>query len=228
MNKSNLPPFLIGVLVTLLIFGFNTPFLKNFQVSFTLAGSQFEWLTAIGTLTASVIALIIAIWGDRLKSWGGYRPKIVLVDKFENIQENELQQKQGHTRLLFENKGKATAEEVEAYVTNIYDNNNPRRNFLPVPLSWTHDGRSVRNFHVNQFRHLDFSRRDNTEDVNSVPNLVLAAGAGIPAYQKIKIDTNKIELTLFQKSQQKEKYEIYIEWQQNYPWVKITGFKQIA
>lgn len=219
--------FLLEILVTLIIFGFNTPLLKYFQVSFTVPGSQTEWLTAIGTLTASIIALIIAIWGDRLKNWGGYRPNILLVDKFENIQENELQQKQGHTRLLFENKGKATAVEVEAYVTNIYDNNIPRRNFLPVPLSWTHDGRSVRNFHVNQFRHLDFCRRDNTEDVNSIPNLVLAAGAGIPAYQKINIDTNKIELTLFQKSEEKGKYEINIQWEQNYPWVKVVNFKKI-
>ena len=227
MNKSNLPPFLIGVLVTLFIFGFNTPLLKYFQIKYTLPGSHAEWLGILGTLTASITALAIAIWGERLKNWGGYKPVIVLIDKFENTQENEAHQKQGHTRLVFENIGRGTAEEVEAYVTKIYDNNNERRNFLPVPLSWTHDGRSVRNFHVNQFRYLDFCRIDNIEDKKFTPNLVLVAGAGIPAYQKIEVSTNRIELTLFQKSQQKGKYEIDVEWEHDYPWVKVVSFKKV-
>lgn len=203
--------FLLGSLTTLLVFGFNTPFLPDFQVKYTISGSQPEWVTALSTIGAVLAALGIAVWSKSLGELF-YKSNIVIKDKLENIQENRQGEKQGHTRLLFENQGNATAEDVEVYVSNIYDEDQSRANFLPVPLSWTHDGRSRRSFHPNQYGYLDFCRIDNVDNPNKTPKLVLVAGGGIPAYEDISSNTNKIELTVFEKSGQTKKYEVSIEY----------------
>ena len=96
-------------------------------------------ITAFGTLAAVIVALAIAVWGERLKKWGGYKPEIVILRSLENIQEDRSGTRQGQTRLIFENHGEATAEDVEVYVNMIYDNGIQRQNFIGVPLSWTHD-----------------------------------------------------------------------------------------
>lgn len=203
--------FLLGFFATVIILGFITSILPGFQISYILEGSQADWATAFATIAATVSALIIAIWGKSLGSLF-YQPNVILRDKLMNIQTNTAGKKQGQTRLLFENIGNMTAEDVEVYVLNVYDVDQPRKDFLPVPLSWTHDGRSRRSFHPRQFGYLDFSRINDMDDPNSAPHLVLVAGAQIPTYEDILPITNKLDLIIFEKSGQVKKYEIFLDY----------------
>lgn len=105
--------FWIGFIVALLIFGFCIPFLPHFEIEYTMIGSRVEWITAAATLVAVIVSLSIATFGESMSKWF-YRSEMKLVDKLENIQPGV--QLQGHTRLLFKNKGNATAHDVEIYV----------------------------------------------------------------------------------------------------------------
>lgn len=219
---------LLGILLALYIFGFNLPLLPKFQVSFSMVGSQSEWFTAFSTLAAVLIALGVAIWGERLKLFGGYKSDIQIVNSLENIQANREGRKQGHTRLIFKNYGKAVAEEVEVYVNKIYDIDltEPRDNFIPVPLSWTHDGRSRRNFNPDQYGYLDFCRIDDTERRGSFPRLVLVAGAGIPTYEDLYPYTVQIELVIFQKTGETKTFNLSLHWEIGQPMMHITNIEQ--
>lgn len=228
MKYRDLTLLLIGILVALFVFGFNTPLLPKFQVQYTINSSQSDWITAVSTLAAVFIALLIAVYGERLKEYGAVRPAIELIDSLENIQENRDGVKQGWTRLVFKNTGGSTAEEVEVYVSQIFDFNKPRENFIAVPLSWTHDGRSRRNFHSHQYGYLDFCLYANAGKKGGFPHLVLTAGAGIPTYEEIYQFTNKVELTVFQKNGLIKKYLVKIDLASSNPFVRVKKVTQLV
>lgn len=221
---SGLNFLLLGFLLALLIFGFNTPLLPEFQITYGIPSSWPEWLTALGTIGTALVAVIIAIWRDDLEKLL-HRPKMIIhTNSLENIQNH-----QGQTRLIFENKGKATARDVEVYINKIFDNNtDARENFIAVPLSWTHDGRPKRDFHPNQFGYLDLCRINNVGAPSKDPVFVLSAGAGVPTYQEIKSGKTKIELIIFQASGQKNIYEVHLSWKEPQQNVNVASIKKIS
>lgn len=75
-----------------------------------------------------------------------YRSNIMLVGHHENIQTYRDGRQEGHTRLKFLNDGRSVARDIIVYIDEIIENGNPRPNFLPVPLSWTHDRNYKRDF----------------------------------------------------------------------------------
>jgi len=197
--------FFFGFLTALIIFGFNTPLLPNFQVLYSISGSWPEFLTSIGTL----LAVIVALFGDQLRS--KILPSdIRIVDKWQNVQNN-----QGQTRLLFRNIGKSSAHEVEIYLNKIVDNNVTRQGFLPVPLIWTHTPgtETKRDLHPKQFGYyLDICRVDNIADTTTNPKIPLIFGAGVEKYEMIHHGQTTLELAVSQKSGELITYDVGLEW----------------
>lgn len=219
--------FLLGVLLTLLIFGFIFPLFPSFSIDFLLPGSRSEGISAIISLTSSIVALTIATWGIRLRRFGDYKSNIKIADWLGNIQENEAHTKQGQTRLKFENNGKNIAEDVEVYVDKIYDNGRLRKNFISVPLTWTHSGSLKRSFQERQYGYLDLCRRDNIEVETSTPKLVLIPGAGIPTYQNLGEGDTVLRLMIFQKYGKRKTYRIHLNWVANQPLVRVTKIVKV-
>lgn len=193
----------------------------------TISSLDANKITALGTMLAIFVALSISIWGERFKRWGGYKPSIFILRSLENIQINRRGVRQGQTRLVFENRGNVPAEEVEVYVNMIYDNQIPRLNFIGVPLSWTHDGRSTRNFQPHQLRYLDLCRIDDISDVNNVPKLVLVAGSGIPTYEDLVPGRMKLDLLVSEKSGITKRYEIHLRWHMGADLVMVTRIREL-
>jgi len=115
-----------------------------------------------------VVALCIGIFSPIFTEWLTRRPKksnLVVIKVITIIQENnnEIEPKPPLevSRLVIENKGKHTARIVEAYIENISDNGEIRKNFIPMPLMWTHgqlfhDGWATsRDIYPNQTVYLD-------------------------------------------------------------------------
>lgn len=223
--KLAVPFFLIGFLVALIIFGFNTPLLPNFRIVYTIPASWPEFLTAVGTILAVVVALSVALWGETLKRLF-YKSNMRLIDYHENLQKSRTGLTQGHTRLKFLNDGQSIAEDVIVYVNTIIEQGHPRPDFLPVPLSWTHDGRYIRNFAPHEIWYLDLCRRNNIVDDNK-PVLVLAAGQQVPTYEDINEGMTILKIKLSHKSGEIRNYTIALFFEAGLPYVKVKKIKEI-
>lgn len=219
--------FLSGGIITFLIFGIIFSFFPIFKISYTIQGSENEWIMSIITLLSLMGAFAIAIWGERFRKFGEHKSNLKIVKSIENIQENEKYEKQGHTRLMFENNGKNIAEDVEVYIDQIYDNGNLRNDFISVPLTWTHSGEFKRSFQERQYGYLDLCRRDNTENNSIVPKLVLTAGAGIPTYQNLGEGNTILRLMIFQKNEKRKTYKIHLNWEKNKPFIHVTKIVKV-
>lgn len=162
-------------------------------------------IIAFGTLAAVVVAL----FGDWIRS-KLFPSKVRLIDKWQNVQNN-----QGHTRLLFRNIGSASAYEVEVYVNKIIDDGRIRQGFLPVPLIWTHTAgtETKRDIHPKQFGYyLDLCRIDDITDPSIEPKLPLIFGAGVKKYQDIYHGKTTLQLVISQKSGELINYDVDLEW----------------
>lgn len=185
---------------------------------------------SIVTAIATILAVFVALFGKNIR-------KIFIHTDIKIIGSRENQQipnpevnhpTQGHTRLIVKNLGKCSAYDVEAYVTKIIDpDSQVRPDFLPVPLSWTHDGRSKRNFHPNQYGYLDLCRRDDIGKQSESPKLVLAAGGGVFNYEIICEGDTELELTLFELSGNVKKYNISLTYNLNEPTVKVSSISEV-
>lgn len=112
----------------------------------------------IASTLASFLALSIAIYGSKMRSWR-------IKPRFEIIKiEKYMQAGVKVWRLLIKNSGNDIAKDVQAEILKIYDNGNFRKNYLPAPLRWAHkwemrgDSRYYyenRNIHPDQVAYLD-------------------------------------------------------------------------
>ncbi len=218
------PSFLFGFLIALIIFGFNTPLLPKFQIIYSLPASWPEFSTAIGTISAALVALFLGLWGI-LKDVVN-KPNMKRIDHYENPQANRQNITQGHTRLKFLNDGSKVAEDVIVYVDKLIEDGNPRPNFLPVPLSWTHDGRYIRNFAPHEVWFLDLCRKDNIENDQN-PILVLGAGQGIPDYEDIHEGNTTLRIRLSHKSGQIRNFQIDLDWHFGNTFVQVLNFFEV-
>lgn len=219
--------FLIGSLTTLLVFGFKTPLLPNFSPNISVSTTLADLLTAIGTVLAVFVAVVFGLWGQTLKQ-AFYKSDMQLTDVHHNRQTSRGGLTQGHTRLKFLNNGRSVAEDVIVYVESVNDNGVLRQDFLPVPLSWTHDGRYWRNFAPQEIWYLDLCRKNNIIDHNDKPVLVLAAGQQVPVYEDIEEGDTSVVLKLSQKSGQIRNYKIDLRWYFGDNFVQVINYKEIV
>jgi hypothetical protein len=128
-----------------------------------------DWLTAIGTVGAVVVALLLAFLG-KLTDW--YR-KPILTLEFENkepfcrhstIADLPNQPIGYFLRLRVRNTGKSMARDCEAKLIRILDvNKQERTNFDPTNLHWTGHGRNNKiSIHKTAYEYLDvaYARND--------------------------------------------------------------------
>lgn len=215
--------FVIGFSFALILFGtsYTTPLLQNFHIKFIIPGSWPEFLTAIGTL----LAVIVALFGDWIR--GKLFPsKVRIVDKWENPQGET----QGYTRLLVKNLGWSTAYEVEVHVNKIFDGQNERLGYLPVPLIWTHTAgaETKRSLHPKQFGYfLDLCLKESRDDPTIEPKIPLIFGNGVENYQKIHNGQTTLELVISQRSGNQIVCIIKLEWLRGQDkFVRVLGFNQ--
>lgn len=150
-----------------------------------------------------------------------------LIDYHENLQTSRDDVTQGHTRLKFLNDGSSVAEDVIVYVSEIIEQGTLRPEFLPVPLSWTHDGRYIRNFAPHEIWYLDLCRKNNVQDRNK-PVLVLAAGQQVPTYEDINEGKTILKIRLSQKSGQIRDYQIDLLWKPENHYVQVKNITEIT
>lgn len=219
----------LGFLFAVLYFGLYHPVLPS------LTAQAAETTGVIIGAGATFLAVVAALFSDELK----IRPKPLIIISDIPMQTKQYEQplhfsdgtvtdahNYDYIRLNFSNEGIVTAEDVEVYVSNIYENGAPRQGFLAVPLMWTHSGLFSRKFHPNQWGYLDFCRVDLLSQ-DKIPQLVLRAGHGVSAYQDIHEGDTKIELTIFDKSGQTKKYSIDIYWEKTEPKLEARNILEV-
>ncbi|MBT4124220.1 MAG: hypothetical protein HN981_03385 [Candidatus Pacebacteria bacterium] len=191
-----------------------------------------EWisvggLTAIGTFATVIVALFKEDIMSLFK-----KSNVIIVEEMENRQLHNGKREgltvQGHTRLLFFNEGNIIAEEVEVVVEMIIDYGGiERSDFLPVPLSWTHSGRSIRNFHPKQYGFLDLCRKDRTEDGEN-PKLALSAGQGVDNYEILYEGKTLLIISTSSKKGPLKRYSVSLEWKRfKDEFVRVEEIKNI-
>lgn len=126
-----------------------------------------EAIRDVGSLIASLTALVLAIWGGRMRRIAE-KPKLKVGENIishnqpiSNGTGSQVHVDSTHYRFLIKNEGNATAKDVEVYIEEIANDGVKRDNFLPVPLRWTHyqtkgGGQVVRNILPKQSVYLDF------------------------------------------------------------------------
>ncbi|MBI2621991.1 MAG: hypothetical protein HYW63_05110 [Candidatus Levybacteria bacterium] len=166
----------------------------------------------IGTIIASLTALVIAIWGRGLKRLG-YKPKIEIVDLIQNNQNPSLDL----WRLVIKNSGNDTAKKVQVDIVEVFDDGNKvRKNFLPIPLRWTHLDTESREILPNQTVYLDLFEHINRG--KDITNLQFFLRFGSRYAQEIKDfcfleeGDSKINLKIFQESGDSLEITIYAKW----------------
>jgi hypothetical protein len=98
---------------------------------------------AVGTLLVAIFAIIIAIWGDRMRSWG-FGPKLklsLLNSKGERNDLNDGRLCRNYHLLVINNRKRAPAHNVQVFLTKIFrsaaDGSLVDRSFSgPLQLTW--------------------------------------------------------------------------------------------
>ncbi len=203
-----LTPFLIGVLLGLFIL---IVYYSN-DLANVIPERVINFWAAIGTTSASSVALVVATWGEWLKSKGMPKPNIMYLSRLGNTQEDRHRVQQWYTRLVFWNNSEVTAEDVDATIVELKDNGIVRQSFIPVPLTWTHSGAFLADIHPYQQKMIDLCRINNINDPNSLPHIVLNAGAGIPDYEDIRSGITTLKIYLYQKTAKLQGFECSLTW----------------
>lgn len=165
----------------------------------------------LGAFLVSIVALAIALFSEPLKN---------LWKKTDLTVQGILTNKQGngnsiYYRISIINNGNYPARDVEAYIDNIYEDNKERKNFLPVPLRWTHARAYTRagvyrDIHPNQSVLLDFCEL--VKDRNLL-HLSLAAGGEVPEYSILHGGNTKMVLKMYQENGKTIIIKLKIDWQ---------------
>jgi len=134
-----------------------------------------QWVEAIGTITAAIVALIIALFQDKMRAWI-VRPKLeVSIDvkppdclkipivRYGSEGEQEVVADTYHLRFRVTNKGNQKAESVEVFASKLLrrqvdDTFKEVDTFLPMNLVWA-DYRKVffPAISPNMYRHCDLA-----------------------------------------------------------------------
>lgn len=166
----------------------------------------------LSALITSIVALLIALFNEPIR-------KIWRITNLEvkSVRENEQNNQTIYYRLVAKNTGNTTIRDAEIYIEKVIDDYTERKNFLPVPLRWTHSSAYMtagvyRNIHPGQTVLLDFC--EYIADKKLV-KLFLSAGGEVNDYSIIKASRTKLFLNIYQESGQTSKAEVLIKWNKN-------------
>ena len=175
----------------------------------------------VGATLASLVALGIALFGEPVRRiW--IRTTLKASKVVSHVQGS------GDLivyRLLITNIGNHKAEDVEATVERLDDDGSERKNFLPVPLGWTHAHAYVkspvlRDVSPKQKVYLDLcefiqSQREGQGFSEAVLRLRAEAGQEIPAFNRLKPGKTKLFLKAYQADGKPLSISIFVEWNGN-------------
>lgn len=177
----------------------------------------------LGALVGSITVLVVAIFNEPFLNRFIRRTKLVVKEAISHIQgKGDLIV----YRLLIKNEGSYRAKDVEVDVEQIYENNKPRLNFLPVPLGWTHShalnkGLVTRDIHPQQSVYLDICNYIKRNE-GDLLRLSLKAGTEVEDFCQLKSDSTRIVLKAYQDSGQTIVINLLINWDgKNNPSISI-------
>lgn len=185
-------------------------------LKFTHKESGFSWGTFV-----TFLAILVAFGGYFLADYLRRKPnKSNLVIEGAKV---FPQNGQYIGRLIIKNSSEFKADSVEANVEQVFDNGDSRKDFLPVPLWWTHNqfkknDISQRSIYGNQTVYLDiFSYIQGSEFRLQTPI------KGVSTFDKIDRGETEIEIKLYQDSGQKPVIQkVKISWDgNNFPQINI-------
>lgn len=175
----------------------------------------------VGAALASSAALLIALFGEPIRRWW-IKTTLKVIRITSHIQGG------GGLivyRLLISNEGNHKAQDVEVTVEKLFEDNNERKNFLPVPLGWTHAGAYlkspvVRDIHLKQPVYLDlcefiYPQRDGQGVTDAVLRLRAEAGQEIPDFNRLKKGKTRLMLKAYQADGKPLPVNVNIEWDGN-------------
>lgn len=178
----------------------------------------------LGSLIASITALIIAIFTEPFLNKFIRKTKLRVKGVTSHIQgAGDLIVH----RLLIKNESNYRAKDVEVDVEQIYDGDEKRQNFLPVPLGWTHShavngGHVARDIHPNQSVYLDICNYIKRKD-GDVLQLSLKAGSEIADFSVLKLGSTKLFMKAYQDSGQTIEMILIISWDgKNNPSIRLS------
>lgn len=176
----------------------------------------------VGAALASIVALGIALYGEPL------RRRWIKTTLLANKVVHHVQGRGDLIvyRLLIINVGNHKAQDVEVTVDKLYEDGGvERKNFLPVPLGWTHAHAYVRtavlrDIHPGQWVYLDLcdfihSQREGQGFSEAVLRLSAQAGQEIPDFNRLKPGKTKLLLKAYQTDGKPLPIEIIVEWDGN-------------
>lgn len=122
-----------------------------------------DWLTAIGTVGAVVVALFLAFLGSLLRKYRKPKLKIEFDNKVPFCRHSRISnlpnQPEGYfLRLRVRNTGKSIARDCEGKLVRILDanTNRERTDFDPTNLHWTgHERKNTISIHKTAYEYLD-------------------------------------------------------------------------
>lgn len=154
-----------------------------------------------GALIASLTALFIAGGGGRFLSSLFYKPKLSVVAFRRFKQKDEL----AVWRILIKNEGNDTARDVQADIEKVYDEGRERKNFLTVPLQWTHLNEEKRDILLKQTVYLDIFDeilRFEGSPAHKSPQIRFRTRFGLEIFDFswLKTKESRIKIVVFQRS----------------------------
>jgi hypothetical protein len=154
---------------------------------------------------------------------------IIVINQDNNPDEQHKPKLLDIARLAIRNEGRFKALSVEAYIEKICEDGEVRKDFIPMPLSWTHgqlnkSGPAVRDIYPNQTVLLDILQ--NTLDPEYVGDrsvrFAVAAGQNIDTLSKLALGESEVLIKIYQESGQVNDVLLKMTWDaKNNPQVSI-------
>lgn len=174
-----------------------------------------DWMTAFGTVFA-VAAAIVTPW---VVNYLNYKPKKskFVFEKCSVINQDPASSEDDKNslrllhvgRLVVKNIGRHKAVAAEAFIEKVVSNGDVRKNFIPMPLVWTHGrlsktGPIVRDIYPNQTVYLDIFNHiyDYSYAGNSNVVFTVAAGHNNDNLSQMNSGESELFIKIYQESGQ--------------------------
>jgi hypothetical protein len=181
---------------------------ENLEPLQSLNDSFFHSPEFWGSIIASLTALFISIGGARyIKRFFKIKPELAVIS-FKRYTQNTY-----YWRIAIRNSGKEVARNVQVDVTSISDNGIKRKNFLSIPLRWTHLNCENRDILPNQIAYIDvIEHKTKPNSKNEVVKIISRCGGGVDDFEILQPGKSRIILTFYEKSGISFSKEIHTSW----------------
>lgn len=180
---------------------------------------EITWLLGFGTI---VVALGIPFLVEYLRR-RPYKSNLVVKDVIVINQDNDPENYEPKVldvaRIAIKNTARFKAKSVEAYIEKIVWDGEVRKDFIPMPLFWTHgqlskSGPTVRDIYPNQTVLLDILQ--NILDPEYVGErsvrFAVAAGQNIDTLSRVNLGESELLIKIYQESGQVNEMRLKIVW----------------